>query len=256
MIELKYFKNIHARIINTRKNAFGLNDACVYADKDNNRYCYLTISNKVKDELLSILFHVRQYDSTGQFLKEGKFYIPNCYHPCGAFEIDEPIPVEKECDAVEIFVERALFVTKALYNDRIVSIRSVPEAFGKVQHTVVPASSGFTFPASQAPTKSEPEAPKAAVVEETKPSVEEKPAEEVEPKEEVLAESAPANEEVVEAPAETPSPAENEGKPGSYKIIQRPFWVIPLAIGIVLIIFLVIVYFLGYNILVNEGLLK
>lgn len=232
MIELKYFKNIHGRIVNTRKNSFVMNDACVYADKENNRYAYLTLSNKAGDALLSILFSVRQYDATGQFLKEGKFYIPDCYHLAGEFEIDEPIPVERECDAVEVFVERAVFASKGFVNDKFVDVRRIPEPFGaKKPAQEVPQS--IDIPHVQqyaAPTA--PVAPVAPVASAS--------GEVAMPVEGVQAEVSNVQPVVESSPEDT--------KDGTYTIKRRPFAVVPFVIGLILVALFVFVWFTSYSI--------
>ena len=256
MIELKYFKNIHGRILNTKKNSFVLNDSCIYSDKENNRYCYLTVTNKMGDILLSILFSVRQYDATGQFLKESKFYIPNCYHTPGQFEIDEPIPVERECDAVEVFVERAIFSSKALVNDRVTGIKNVPEPFSSPVQAPVAESIDVVAPIGGPEVQGM--APVAPVEQPVAPAPFD-PNAPVDPNTVVVDPNAPVEQvegasDPMAQPSETPAEQSAPVVPGkgSFTLKKKPFWLVPLLIGIVIVVIFVIVWLQTYGISYNE----
>ena len=254
MIELKYFKNIHGRIINAKKNSFVLSDACIYADKDNNRYCYLTIVNKVKDVLLSVLLSVRQYDATGQFLKESKFYIPNCYHLSGEFEIDEPIPVERECDAVEVFVERAVFSSKGLVNDRFVGLKNIPEPFASPVATPVASSIDVVAPVASPVVEevavAQPVANEAQSLFNPDGSVNEAVAQGNIEEPSVASEGevpAPVAENQEAVPAE---PVKN-GK-GSFSIKKKMYWIVPILIGLLIIAIFVYIWLTTYGVSLDE----
>ena len=237
MIELKYYKNIHARLSNTNRKVFSLQDACIYYDAEGNRYCYLTLANLTKKYFFALLLHVKQYDATGQMLKEGKFYLPNVYSGKGLYVLDEPFEVEKECDAVDVYVELAEFSSHHFYKDRFVNLKTHINVFAEPVTKKVAAQGTFNFNDAIRPMGSEPvSAPLAkegTVMAE--PIVEEKPAKgkKKASEEEVAAE--PVVEEAVEL----------SSKVGQAKIIimSKLYKYAPIILAVVILVAFFLCYF-------------
>lgn len=247
MIEIKYFKNIHVKMSNQNTKALSIDDACLYVDKNNNRYCFVTFKNLYAKPLFSLFLHIKQYDQTGQFLKEGKFYIPDCYHPRGSFEIDEPFAVDKECDAVEIYVQKAVFSNKGFYNDGFVDVKSLPSTFEPKQPVYIPESSTF----EHTPIESKP------LEEVFKPQ--DKAQEDIEIKLEDEQKKEPTEVELsVEEPEEEPAPmlevpdvndesVVNDGMLGNYKKVNKFTSLIVFAVGIAVLILILAIIMSSIN---------
>lgn len=245
MIQLKYFKNIHAKIINKKDNVITVQDACIYSDQNNNKFCFVDFVNMTNSPLLSVMFHIRQFDQTGQFIREGKFYIPNCFHPAGPFEIDEPFPVERECDAVEIYVQRAIFTSRAFYLDSFRTIESVPPAFAPKQQAVIPEGGNFRH--NPIPTQA--------------PAAQPKPQAQA-------AQPATANENVEAVEVDNPEPIpmpipQGEASTlapetvGTYKVKNKYYyWIIALFGSLILFIIFLIIYNAIFDVYLSSGVIK
>lgn len=118
MLELKYFKELPCRTLNTNTSCIQLAGADIYNDKDGNRYAFISVKNNYHKPFFSLYLYIKEYDSSGTFLKENKFSIPNIYGTRGVHVINEPILLEKGCDGIEVFIYFAEFTGRNFYNDK------------------------------------------------------------------------------------------------------------------------------------------
>lgn len=121
MLELKFFKQLPCRSLNNNKSYVELAGADLYNDKDGNRYAFLSFKNNYRGPFFSLYLYLKEYDSSGTFLKENRFTVPNFYGKTGLHVINEPIEVEKECEGIEVFIYLAEYVGKNFYNDKFVT---------------------------------------------------------------------------------------------------------------------------------------
>ncbi len=121
MLELKFFKELPCRSLNQNKSFVELAGADLYNDKEGNRYAFLSFKNNYRGPFFSLYLYLKEYDSSGTFLKENKFSVPNFYGKQGVHVINEPIELEKECEGIEVFIYLAEYTKKNFYNDKFVS---------------------------------------------------------------------------------------------------------------------------------------
>ena len=121
MLELKFFKELPCRSLNNNKSFVELAGADLYNDKEGNRYAFLSFKNNYKGPFFSLYLYLKEYDSSGTFLKENKFSVPNFYGKTGLHVINEPIELEKECEGIEVYIYLAEYVGKNFYNDAFVT---------------------------------------------------------------------------------------------------------------------------------------
>ena len=120
MLELKFFKELPIRSLNQNHSFAEVKGADLYTDKDGNRYAFISFKNSYKTPLFSLYLHIKEYDSSGTFLKEDRFSIPNIYGTTGLHIINEPIPLENSCDGIEVFVYFAEYNKYNFYNDKFI----------------------------------------------------------------------------------------------------------------------------------------
>lgn len=118
MLELKYFKELPCRSLNTNTSYIQLAGADIYNDKEGNRYAFISVKNNYRKPFFSLYLYIKEYDSSGTFLKENKFSVPNFYGTTGIHVINEPILLEKGCDGIEVFIYFAEFSGHNFYNDK------------------------------------------------------------------------------------------------------------------------------------------
>ena len=121
MLELKFFKELPCRSLNQNKSFVELAGADLYNDKEGNRYAFLSFKNNYRGPFFSLYLYLKEYDSSGTFLKENKFSVPNFYGKTGVHVINEPIELEKECEGIEVFIYLAEYTKKNFYNDKFVN---------------------------------------------------------------------------------------------------------------------------------------
>lgn len=117
MLELKYFKELPCRSLNNNSHYVQLAGADLYNDKDGNRYAFISVKNCHRTPFFSLYLYIKQYDSSGAFLKDDKFSVPTIYGTPGIHVINEPIPLEKGCDGIEVFIYLAEYTGHNFYND-------------------------------------------------------------------------------------------------------------------------------------------
>ena len=117
MLELRYFKELPCRLLNKNTAYVQLAGADLYTDKEGNRYAFVSVKNNYRKPLFSLYLYIKEYDSTGTFLRDNKFSVPTFYGETGINVINEPIAVDKSCDGIEVFIYFAEYVGFNFYND-------------------------------------------------------------------------------------------------------------------------------------------
>lgn len=120
MLELKFYKELPIRSLNQNHSFAEVKGADLYIDKEGNRFAFISFKNSYKTPLFSLYLHIKEYDSSGTFLKEDRFSIPNIYGTTGMHVINEPIPLENSCDGIEVYVYFAEYNKYNFYNDKFV----------------------------------------------------------------------------------------------------------------------------------------
>ena len=120
MLELKFFKELPIRSLNQNHSFVEVKGADLYLDKEGNRYAFISYKNSYKKPVFSLYLHIKEYDSSGTFIKEDRFSLPTLYGATGLHVINTPIPLENSCDGVEVFVYFAEYNKYNFYNDKFV----------------------------------------------------------------------------------------------------------------------------------------
>ena len=105
MLEVKLVGQIPVKQNEANKDKFVVNGASLYETQSNDKYVFLSLKNPQKSPLFGFSLNIRQYDASGSFIKESRYFDTQTY--CGREEVyvlENPIPVEKECEALEISV--------------------------------------------------------------------------------------------------------------------------------------------------------
>lgn len=151
MLELKYFKELPCRPLNKNKEYVRLAGADLYSDKDGNRYAFLSFQNLYKSPFFSLYLYIKEYDSSGTFLKDSKFSVPNFYGKTGLHVINEPVELEKECSGIEVYIYFAEFIGYNFYNDQFVKPgqENVDLGLDTLKNTVKAANNSQSGPIEQ-----------------------------------------------------------------------------------------------------------
>lgn len=116
MRELKYYKDLPVRSINKITYPIALAGADCYIDIQGNKYAFISFRNAGKP-FFSLYLLLKQYNGAGSLIKESKFSVPSTYAKKGLFITPEPVPIEQECEGVEVYIQLAEFAGKTFYND-------------------------------------------------------------------------------------------------------------------------------------------
>ena len=124
MKELKFLKDLPIRPMNENKRVITIVGGDIYYDSLGNRYGYITFNNVNKSPIFSLQLFIREFSIDGVFLRENEYFAPYIYYPKGEFVIDEPIPLDKETEAVEVTVVKATLDGHNFINDEIVGFKA------------------------------------------------------------------------------------------------------------------------------------
>lgn len=116
MRELKYYKELPVRSVNKITYPIALAGADCYIDIQGNKFAFISFRNAGKP-FFSLYLLLKQYNGSGSLIKESKFSIPSTYAKKGLFITPEPVPIEQECEGVEVYIQLAEFAGKTFYND-------------------------------------------------------------------------------------------------------------------------------------------
>ena len=123
MKEIKFLKDLPCKLLNKNKNIIKLLGGDVYYDKDGNRFAFLTFENTNKSPVFFIQLALREYAGDGKLLQDEEFVLPNIYYPRGEFVNEVPIEINKETEAVEVYITKATFDHVNYINDALVPFK-------------------------------------------------------------------------------------------------------------------------------------
>ena len=119
MKEIKFLKDLPCKLLNKNKNIIKLLGGDVYYDKDGNRFAFLTFENTNKSPIFFLQLALREYSGDGKLLQDEEFVLPNIFYPKGEFVNEVPIEINKETEAVEVYITKATFDHVNYVNDSL-----------------------------------------------------------------------------------------------------------------------------------------
>ena len=105
MVEVKLIGQIPVKQNSANSDKFVVNGASIYEAQNGDKYVFLSLKNPQKSPIFGFSLNIRQYDAAGAFIKESRYFDTQTY--CGreqTYVLENPISVEKECEALEIAV--------------------------------------------------------------------------------------------------------------------------------------------------------
>lgn len=236
MKEIKFLKDLPIKLVNQNQSYINIAGGDVYYDKDGNRFAFITFKNLTKSPVYSLQISYREYSAEGKLIKDGEFFIPYMYEATGEFVNEEPIEIDQQTEAMEIFISKAVFDKNKFENDRFTG-------FTKVDYIEEPKRAPkkkWDAPRTQLFfDNAAPIAPQAQPVSQSQPAPQ--VSEPVKAEEPVLASEQPAQEAIVQ-PQEQPKQEVviDKSKLGTFKkvnlLLQFAPAVLIIALGIVLAI--------------------
>ena len=124
MTELKFLKDLPIKLANENKRAIGVVGGDIYYDAAGNRYAYVTFNNLSSSPIFALQLFIREYSIEGKFVRDNEYFDPYIYYPKGNFVTNEPIPLDKDTEAIEITIVKATFEKRNLINDRYVGFKT------------------------------------------------------------------------------------------------------------------------------------
>lgn len=154
MRELKFLKDLPIKLTNTNKRILSVVGGDIYYDSNGNRYGFITFNNLGKSPLFSLQLFIREYSIDGKFVRDNEYFEPYIFYPKGNFVINEPIPLDKETEAIEVTIVKATLDRTNLINDRYVSFRA--EDYADLYQRKAPikkpgTATSFSFVQNEAP---------------------------------------------------------------------------------------------------------
>lgn len=124
MTEVKFLKDLPIKFTNTNKRVLNIIGGDIYYDSHGNRYGYITFNNVSRSPIFSLQLYIREYSIEGKFIKDTEFFEPYIYYPTGNFVTNEPIPLDKETEAVEITIVKVTLDSHNFINDKFSSFKN------------------------------------------------------------------------------------------------------------------------------------
>ena len=123
MIELKFLKDLPIKLINNNKRVLSVVGGDIYYDAAGNRYGYITFNNVNSSPIFALQLFIREYSIEGKFVRDNEYFDPYIYYPKGEFVINEPIPLDKDTEAIEVTVVKATLDSRNFIDDRFVGFK-------------------------------------------------------------------------------------------------------------------------------------
>ena len=123
MTELKFLKDLPIKLTNTNKRVLSVVGGDIYYDAAGNRYGYITFNNLGSSPIFALQLFIREYSIEGKFVRDNEYFDPYIYYPKGNFVISEPIPLDKDTEAIEVTIVKATLETRNLIDDRYVAFK-------------------------------------------------------------------------------------------------------------------------------------
>ena len=123
MIELKFLKDLPIKLTNNNKRLLSVVGGDIYYDAAGNRYGYITFNNLNSSPIFALQLFIREYSIEGKFVRDNEYFDPYIYYPKGEFVINEPIPLDKDTEAIEVTVVKATLESRNFINDKFVGFK-------------------------------------------------------------------------------------------------------------------------------------
>ena len=124
MTELKFLKDLPIKLTNNNKRVLSVVGGDIYYDAAGNRYGYITFNNLSSSPIFALQLFIREYSIEGKFVRDNEYFDPYIYYPKGNFVINEPIPLDKDTEAIEVTVVKATLDKRNLIDDHYVAFKS------------------------------------------------------------------------------------------------------------------------------------
>ena len=152
MKELKFLKDLPIKLTNENRRVLSVVGGDIYYDAAGNRYGYITFNNLSSSPIYALQLFIREYSIEGKFIRDNEYFDPYIYYPKGNFVTNEPIPLDKDTEAIEVTVVKATLDKRNLINDRFVAFK--PEDYADLYQRKAPVKKPGTatsFSFNQAP---------------------------------------------------------------------------------------------------------
>ena len=123
MKELKFLKDLPIKLTNNNKRVIGVVGGDIYYDAAGNRYGYITFNNLSNSPIFALQLFIREYSIEGKFVRDNEYFDPYIYYPKGNFVTNEPIPLDKDTEAIEVTVVKATLDSRNLIDDHFVGFK-------------------------------------------------------------------------------------------------------------------------------------
>ena len=123
MTELKFLKDLPIKLMNENKRVLSVVGGDIYYDAAGNRYGYITFNNITSSPIFALQLFIREFSIEGKFVRDNEYFDPYIYYPKGNFVINEPIPLDKDTEALEVTVVKATLEKRNFINDKFVGFK-------------------------------------------------------------------------------------------------------------------------------------
>ena len=124
MTELKFLKDLPIKLTNNNKRVLGVVGGDIYYDAAGNRYGYITFNNLGSSPIFALQLFIREYSIEGKFVRDNEYFDPYIYYPKGNFVINEPIPLDKDTEAIEVTIVKATLDKRNFVDDHFVAFKN------------------------------------------------------------------------------------------------------------------------------------
>ena len=138
MVEVKLIGQIPVKQNSANSDKFVVNGASIYEAQNGDKYVFLSLKNPQKSPIFGFSLNIRQYDAAGAFIKESRYFDTQTY--CGreqTYVLENPISVEKECEALEIAVVSVITFERKIHKSEISIPRSEEMKLAKINTSII-----------------------------------------------------------------------------------------------------------------------
>ena len=138
MVEVKLIGQIPVKQNSANSDKFVVNGASIYEAQNGDKYVFLSLKNPQKSPIFGFSLNIRQYDAAGAFIKEGRYFDTQTY--CGreqTYVLENPISVEKECEALEIAVVSVITFEGKIHKSEISIPTSEEMKLAKINVSII-----------------------------------------------------------------------------------------------------------------------
>ena len=138
MVEVKLIGQIPVKQNSANSEKFVVNGASIYEAQNGDKYVFLSLKNPQKSPIFGFSLNIRQYDAAGAFIKESRYFDTQTY--CGreqTYVLENPISVEKECEALEIAVVSVITFEGKIHKSEISIPTSEEMKLAKINTSII-----------------------------------------------------------------------------------------------------------------------